>query len=455
MNSKISLKNSGIQKTKINTSGILGTFEKQHTKIYSLNHKGMNLTSQNSRSNSKSKISINNINVNAKNLNLNANTLNLSMLKKISHSPKNNFPKFSKKIISNLRNQFNEITHNNAKNEKNYANDFSFNLFYGNKKEIKARTNLNSNEKRKKNKSIPFKFLHTDCDEDFYETDRVSLESLDLEDNQQQILLKEHYSKKKDKNYQEKYKELKKQYNKELSENKRIMGDNLNLKKTVHIFKNIIQIQKEKVDECINKIMIQKNREIEELKNKYENKVNALISENSKLKKLFIEANYYLNLSESQRSKSINRIISNLSQLLTENSYLRKIISNDIQGRVNMKHILTKKIDQLHQRNETKVNLDDDNIVSDLNQSNSSQIDLDDLNTNYSHTQPSMNYTGSFGNSNLYLKKTMKKEVMNNLNILSCEKKKDDIYNIYKSQVLKSKNKGKCNIKINYINKKK
>ena len=150
MNSKISLKNSGIQKTKINTSGILGAFEKQHTKIYSLNHKGMNLTSQNSRSNSKSKISINNINVNAKNLNLNANTLNLSMLKKISHSPKNSFPKFSKKIISNLRNQFNEITHNNTKNEKNYANDFSFNLFNGNKKEIKARTNLNSNEKRKK-----------------------------------------------------------------------------------------------------------------------------------------------------------------------------------------------------------------------------------------------------------------------------------------------------------------
>ena len=63
MNSKISLKNSGIQKTKINTSGILGAFEKQHTKIYSLNHKGMNLTSQNSRSNSKSKISINNTSV--------------------------------------------------------------------------------------------------------------------------------------------------------------------------------------------------------------------------------------------------------------------------------------------------------------------------------------------------------------------------------------------------------
>ena len=120
-----------------------------------------------------------------------------------------------------------------------------------------------------------------------------------------------------------------------------------------------------------------------------------------------------------------------------------------------MSNILTKNIDQFHQRNETKVNLDDDNIVSDLSQSNSSQIDLDDLNTNYSHTQPSMNYTGSFGNSNLYLKKTMKKEVMNNLNILSCEKIKDDIYNIYKSQVLQSKNKGKCNIKINYINKKK
>lgn len=455
MNSKISLKNSGAQKTKINTSGILGAFEKQHTKIYSLNHKGMSLTSQNSRSNSKSKISINNINVNAKNLNLNANNLNLSMLKKISHSPKNNFPKFSKKIISNLRNQFNEITHNNLKNDKNCVNDFSFNLFNDNKKSIKARTNLNSNEKRKLDKSIPFKFFHTDYDEDFYETDRVSLESLNLEDNQQQILLKEHYSKKKDKNYPEKYKELKKQYNKELSENKRIMGDNLNLKKIVNIFKNIIQIQKEKVDEFINKIITQKNKEIEELKNKYENKVNALIYENSKLKKLFLETNYYLNLSEIQKSKSINKIISNFSQLLTENSYLRKLISNDTQGKVNMKHNLSKKKDHFHQRSETKVNLDEENIISDLSQSNSSQIDLDELNANYSHTQPSMNYTGSFGNSNLYLKKTMKKEVMNNLNITSYEKKKDDIYNIYKSKVLKPKNKVKCNIKINYINKKK
>ena len=224
MNSKISIKQNK-NKTKIN-SPFFTSIDKQSVKLNALKHNGFSLTTQNSRSNSKGKISINNINVNAKNLNLNANSLNLSLLKKINaNSPKHPHQNFTKKIITNLRSQFNEITHNAnyLKNEKlndntmknsNINTNLSFN-FISNKpkskgKEIKAHTNLNSNEKRKK-------FLHTDCD--FYETEGVSLESLDLEDNQQQLILKEHFKKAK-KNYKSKYKELKEKYNKELNEKK-------------------------------------------------------------------------------------------------------------------------------------------------------------------------------------------------------------------------------------------
>ena len=111
MNSKISIKQNK-KKTKLN-SPFFTSIDKQGIKVNAMKHNGFSLTTQNSRSNSKGKISINNINVNAKNLNLNTNNLNLSLLKKINaNSPKHTHQNFTKKIITNSRSQFNEITHN-------------------------------------------------------------------------------------------------------------------------------------------------------------------------------------------------------------------------------------------------------------------------------------------------------------------------------------------------------
>ena len=450
MNSKISIKQNK-KKTKLN-SPFFTSIDKQGIKVNAMKHNGFSLTTQNSRSNSKGKISINNINVNAKNLNLNTNNLNLSLLKKINaNSPKHTHQNFTKKIITNLRSQFNEITHNASyfKNEKindntmknsNINTNLSFNFVKSKSKgkDIKAHTNLNSNEKRKNN------FLHTDCD--FYETEGVSLESLDLEDNQQQLILKEHFKKAK-KNYKTKYKDLKEKYERELSEKKVLNTNITNLKKTIYILKNVISIQKEKVDAFATKIVTQKQKEINDIKHSYEDKLQYLLDENNKLKKLFIDAKFAINVSDIKQTTINNKLSSTLSQLITENKYLRSIISTDTVSNIQMKKLFTK---VNHQRNETKIELNES--LSGLNRSFCTQHEDE---VNYSHTQPSLNYTGTFGNSNLYLKRTMKKEVLSNLNIFPIEhyNDKSSLNEVHHFDI-KSKPK-KCQLRINYINKKK
>ena len=103
-----------------------------------------------------------------------------------------------------------------------------------------------------------------------------------------------------------------------------------------------------------------------------------------------------------------------------------------------------------HQRNETKIELNES--LSGLNRSFCTQHEDE---VNYSHTQPSLNYTGTFGNSNLYLKRTMKKEVLSNLNIFPIEhyNDKSSLNEVHHFDI-KSKPK-KCQLRINYINKKK
>ncbi len=379
------------------------------------------------------KISINNINVNTNNLNLNTSfNMNVNLYKRINtvaNSPRSNSnisdnsSNFDKSVVNELRNQFLEITKkknsynlnqsnsvltlektqknlqyninkSNEKKKKNKIGKKSLNLFDTLKNNFLNQNKKNNNKSREKLNKDKKAFANTE----YCETDNFSNSELnDLNQNStldktRNIKIETNTNYNSNESFQ--IKNIFTKFNNEINENNKLKRENYELRKWINVLKRVILSQNDNF-----------KKKFQERENYFLNREKALIKENNTLKKIIISSFDAIKIFDKISYEYDYKINKTYSQILTENQYLRTIFlnksnlfENERENKNYQKKINTNIKNNYHNRNISKIKVDKKEEIQEK------------FKTNY------VNTITHFGNSNVYLNKTMKKEILNNLN---------------------------------------
>lgn len=301
----------------------------------------------------------------------------------------------TQEIISNLRNQFHQITTNKSpKHNKSFISLKNPSIHLQSKSSIKNNSNKNQKTKIKtfinlKSNNTSFSNLKETTDFIIKHKGTVIPSYYHTEANYLQTENNVNINKKK--------LELK-QYTQHKSNNN-----------IIKILLHIIKVQKEYFDICINKQQEKFNNE----KEKLVKIISTLFTEKQTLVNLILKIKYDIQKFHHEKEQYDNKTYTLSQQLLKENSFLRKCLLGG-------NHI---KENYLYKVNTSKnlISTTSDNTVNNNNSRSGSVQRIEDgkdieKDIQFKHKHQRF-YTGTFSNSNVYLKQTKQKELMDNLNL--------------------------------------